>query len=107
MRVQQAELVHHADAGPAPGARFHSSARAPVLSELQAALAGRSLADHQHTVEHPLEVLYPTMTIPRSLLSFFATEERRADFRYALGEHGPHQYVSALRPSDRVSEFGD
>lgn len=55
----------------------------------------------------PVEQLPTMRAIPRSLLSFFATEERRADYRYALGEHGPHQYVSALRPSDRVSEFGD
>jgi len=55
----------------------------------------------------PVEQL-PTMgAIPRSLLGFFATEKRRAEYRYALGEHGPHQCVSALRPSDRVSEFGD
>ena len=55
----------------------------------------------------PVEQLPTMRAIPRSLLSFFATEERRAEYRYALGEHGPHQYVSALRPSDRVSEFGD
>jgi hypothetical protein len=45
--------------------------------------------------------------IPRSLLAFFASPKRRRAARYALAEHGPHHYLSALRPKGRVTEFGD
>jgi hypothetical protein len=45
--------------------------------------------------------------IPRSLLAFIATAKRRDTLRYSMTEHGPHQYISALRPKGRVTEFGD
>ncbi|HEX5831254.1 MAG TPA: hypothetical protein VFY16_09760 [Gemmatimonadaceae bacterium] len=45
--------------------------------------------------------------IPRSLLTFFATGKRRGSARYAARMHGPHHYITALRPVDRVTEFGD
>jgi hypothetical protein len=41
------------------------------------------------------------------LLSVFATPKRSATSRYALGDHGPHRYINALRPADRITEFGD
>ncbi len=44
-------------------AGFHRNVRAtlwPVLEELKAALQGRSLANHDANVEHPLEALYVT-----------------------------------------------
>jgi hypothetical protein len=45
--------------------------------------------------------------IPRSVLAFLAPQRRRAGFRYSVEAHGPQHYIAALRPSDRVSEFGD
>jgi hypothetical protein len=51
--------------------------------------------------------LVRTREIPRSLLAFFATEKRRASSRYTIADHGPHHYIAALRPSGRVTEFGD
>lgn len=43
----------------------------------------------------------------QSLLAFLSTPKRRQSFRYDLAQHGPHHYLDALRPRDRVSEFGD
>jgi hypothetical protein len=45
--------------------------------------------------------------IRRSLLAFFATETRRRPFRYTIAHHAPDYYIAALRPADRVTEFGD
>ncbi len=42
-----------------------------------------------------------------SILAFFWSAKRRAAARYSLPEHGPHQYLAALRPKGRVTEFGD
>lgn len=55
----------------------------------------------------PVRQLASVRDIPRSLLALFANERHRARFRYAAAEHAPHHYVAALRPRDRVSEFGD
>lgn len=56
---------------------------------------------------NPVEQLASVRDIPRAALAFFAPEKRRASFPYTLAEHAPHRYVEALRPSDRISEFGD
>lgn len=45
--------------------------------------------------------------IPRSLVALFGTAKRRNTSRYSMAEHGPHQYIAALRPKGRVTEFGD
>ncbi len=46
--------------------------------------------------------------IPRSVLAFFATEKRRRrPYRYSAAHHAPDYYIAALRPADRVTEFGD
>jgi hypothetical protein len=45
--------------------------------------------------------------IPRALLAFLATAKRRDSSRYTMADHGPHHYISALRPKGRVTEFGD
>jgi hypothetical protein len=45
--------------------------------------------------------------IPRSHLAFFANAKRRGSSRYTLAEHAPLHYISGLRPSGRVTEFGD
>ena len=57
--------------------------------------------------DSPVAQLQHLREIPRSLLAFFATGKRRASARYAMGEHGPHHYIAALRPADRITEFGD
>ena len=57
--------------------------------------------------EVPVAQLVRTREIPRSLLAFFASEKRRASSRYTLADHGPHHYIAALRPKNRVTEFGD
>jgi len=55
----------------------------------------------------PVAQLVRTREIPRSLLAFFATHTRRSSYPYSVADHGPHHYLSALRPSGRVTEFGD
>jgi hypothetical protein len=57
--------------------------------------------------ESPTVQLANLRDIPRSLLSFFATGKGRDSSRYTMAQHGPHQYVAALRPRGRVTEFGD
>jgi hypothetical protein len=55
----------------------------------------------------PVAQLKNIRDVSGSLLSVFATPKRAASARYALGDHGPHRYISALRPADRITEFGD
>ena len=57
--------------------------------------------------DKPVAQLKGIREIPLSLLAFFATAKRRNASRYSITEHGPHQYISALRPKERVTEFGD
>ena len=57
--------------------------------------------------ESPVAQLANMRAIPRSLLALFATAKRRAAARYSLGAHLPHHYIAALRPKDRITEFGD
>ncbi|MGZ7078526.1 MAG: lipase family protein [Thermoanaerobaculia bacterium] len=57
--------------------------------------------------ETPVAQLENLREIPRSLLAFFATAKRREASRYTMAEHGPHHYLSALRPKGTVTEFGD
>jgi hypothetical protein len=45
--------------------------------------------------------------IPRSLLEFFSTAKQRDSSRYSMAEHAPHRYIAALRPGDKVTEYGD
>lgn len=45
--------------------------------------------------------------IPKSLLAMVANEKRLATLRYRSFAHGPHNYLAALRPTGRVTEFGD
>ena len=55
----------------------------------------------------PVAQLKGLRGIPGSLLAFFATAKRRQASRYSMAEHGPNQYLAALRPDGRVTEFGD
>jgi hypothetical protein len=57
--------------------------------------------------ESPVEQLPHARGIPRLVLSSLAPERRRGFSRWSLGEHGPHHYIAALRPGERVTEFGD
>ncbi len=45
--------------------------------------------------------------IPRSLVALIAPAKHRAASRFSIAEHGPHHYIAALRPKDRVTEHGD
>ena len=45
--------------------------------------------------------------IPRATSTLFVDARRRAASRYSLGVHCPQHYIAALRPRDRVTEFGD
>ena len=57
--------------------------------------------------EQPTEQLTSLRDIPRTLLGLLTSSTRRASIRNALDVHGPHRYIDALRPADRVTEFGD
>jgi hypothetical protein len=57
--------------------------------------------------DKPVVQLKGVREIPLSLLAFFATAKHRTASRYSMQEHGPHLYIAALRPSGRVTEFGD
>ena len=45
--------------------------------------------------------------VSRAVLSTVASGLTSSKARYSLEQHGPHRYLDALRPSDRVTEFGD
>ncbi|MFA5520228.1 MAG: lipase family protein [Castellaniella sp.] len=45
--------------------------------------------------------------LPRAMLAALRGEKQRAAQRYSIAAHGPHQYLAALRPPGRASEFGD
>lgn len=45
--------------------------------------------------------------VSRSLLAMLGPRGRREAAPYHLRDHGPHHYIAALRPKDRVTEFGD
>jgi hypothetical protein len=55
----------------------------------------------------PVAAMADIKEIPRSVLAFLAPEKQRAGFPYSIEAHLPQYYVAALRPADRVSEFGD
>ncbi len=57
--------------------------------------------------ECPVTQLASPREIPRSVLALFVPERRRASWRYKVDLHAPHHYIAALRPKDRVTEFGD
>ena len=45
--------------------------------------------------------------VPRSVFGMLAPLAKRGALRYTMEDHGPHHYISALRPAGRVTEFGD
>jgi hypothetical protein len=56
--------------------------------------------------ERPVAQLRHVREIFRSLVGFLGTR-RRDTARYAIGDHGPHHYIAALRPAGGITEFGD
>jgi hypothetical protein len=67
----------------------------------------RLVRDEWRQSERPVEQLRNLRHLPRSLLAFFATDKHRRSSRYTIAEHAPDRYIAALRPVDRVTEFGD
>ena len=57
--------------------------------------------------DEPVTQLKGIREIPGSVLALFATAKRRNASRYTMTAHAPHQYIAALRPRGRVTEFGD
>ena len=45
--------------------------------------------------------------VSRAVLSTVASGLTSAKARYSLEQHGPHRYLDALRPANRITEFGD
>lgn len=45
--------------------------------------------------------------VAHSVASMFAPTKKRAAARYTMHDHGPHHYISALRPPGKITEFGD
>ncbi len=45
--------------------------------------------------------------LPRAMVSALAPSARRNAAQYTVAVHGPHHYISALRPAGLVTEFGD
>jgi hypothetical protein len=45
--------------------------------------------------------------LPRSVLAMFAPAKKRSGAAYTMADHGPHHYISALRPPGRVTELGE
>lgn len=57
--------------------------------------------------ESPVPQLASLKELRHSVLGFLAPEKRRSSLRYRFDEHVPHHYLAALRPKDRLTEFGD
>ena len=57
--------------------------------------------------DEPTAQLTSLRNVPRTLLGLLTSSTRRASILNALDLHGPHRYIDALRPPDRVTEFGD
>jgi hypothetical protein len=57
--------------------------------------------------DKPVAQLKGIREIPLSLAAFVATPKLRNASRYSITDHGPHTYISALRPKGQITEFGD
>ncbi len=72
-------------------------------------------AGHEYRYERGVWALQATAVaqlanfrdLPRAVVMMFAGAKRRAGAQYSLADHGPHHYISALRPAGRITEFGD
>jgi hypothetical protein len=45
--------------------------------------------------------------VSRAVLAVFAPAKKRDVQRFTMADHQPHQYLSALRPAGKITEFGD
>jgi lipase (class 3) len=45
--------------------------------------------------------------IPRAMMAALAPTKRGGTAQYTVAVHGPHHYISALRPAGLITEFGD
>ncbi|MGZ7081070.1 MAG: lipase family protein, partial [Thermoanaerobaculia bacterium] len=45
--------------------------------------------------------------IPRAMLTALGPNARRNSAQYTVAVHGPHHYISTLRPAGLLTEFGD
>lgn len=57
--------------------------------------------------ETPTAQLATMRHVPRSILALLSASKLRESSRYTLAAHGPQNYLAALRPGDKVTEFGD
>lgn len=57
--------------------------------------------------DKPVMQLKGIRDIPLSLAAFVTPAKLRTTSHYSISDHGPHVYISALRPKGRVTEFGD
>jgi hypothetical protein len=65
-------------------------------------------ADGHWCRRHPVTAQLPNFrAVPPSLFGMLAPVKKRLALRYTIADHLPHLYISALRPADRVTEFGD
>jgi len=64
-------------------------------------------ADKQWRRRNPTTQLTSFRDASRSILAMFAPARRRGAFRYTMADHHPHEYIKALRPAGKVTEFGD
>lgn len=55
----------------------------------------------------PVAPLENVREIPRAFSLLVAPAKQRKSAHYTVREHGPHHYIAALRPRDRVTEYGD
>ncbi len=55
----------------------------------------------------PAAPLVSLRDLPRAFVTALAPSKRRGASSYSVAEHGPHHYISALRPPGLVTEFGD
>jgi hypothetical protein len=65
-------------------------------------------AEHEwRLAQSPTTRLASLREFPRALVAFFASAKQRDSSRYSMAEHTPHRYIAALRPGDKITEFGD
>ena len=60
-----------------------------------------------HLQNAPAAPLVSLRDLPRAFVTALAPSKRSGGSTYSVADHGPHHYISALRPPGRISEFGD
>lgn len=67
----------------------------------------RWLDDAWQKSDEPVAPLRNVRELPRAFGLLVAPAKQRQSGHYTVREHGPHHYIAALRPKDRVTEYGD